>query len=382
VTRQTAAAPATILIVDDELQTLKYFARAFASEFEVLTCANASEAEALFEARSGGISIIVSDQRMPGMEGVTLLTRIKQRWPATVRVLTTAYADMDSLSASINQAEVHRYVAKPWDLGQLRETLDEMAATHARHGSPQGQTEGEGPELPPLVGSVAHELATPLLSIEMASQSICKAVQEHAAASGSAAPPSVHLDRIEQVARRIGEDAARTRRLARALAELSREVTQRSTFKRVTAAGCVRMAVETFPYQPGERRAVKLDLADDFAFLGTDVLMGAVITNLLSNALEASRRSATPQVTVALHAAATGNRIVIRDNGPGVDSKIAETAFRPFGSGRQGGTGLGLSICAWIVRSFGGELRLETLSPPGAQVVITLPPAQPQARGP
>lgn len=382
VTQKTSAKPATILIVDDELQTLKYFARIFAADFEVLTCASAAEAEALFEARHGGISVIVSDQRMPTTTGVTLLTRIKQRWPGTVRVLTTAFADTDSLTASINEANVHRYVSKPWDLEQLRHTLDEAAEAHARFANmPRLDASAATPDLPPLVGALAHELATPLLSIEMASQSICDAVAEHqAAVPGQRVSPAAPLDRIADVARRIGDDAARTRRLARSLAELSREVTQRTAFKRVTAAACVRLAAETFPYQPGARRIVSLDLKNDFAFLGTDVLMGAVITNLLNNALEATRRCQHPQVSISLRPSPVGNNtIVVRDNGAGVEGRSSETMFQPFESGREGGTGLGLSICAWIVRAFGGELRLDTRAMAGTEVTISLPPAQPHA---
>lgn len=382
-TQNTAAKPATILIVDDEQQTLKYFARVFAADFEVLTCASAAEAEALFEARSGGISVIVSDQRMPTTTGVTLLTRIKQRWPGTVRVLTTAFADTDSLTASINEANVHRYVAKPWDLEQLRETLDEAADAHARcFGTARPAAGAASGDLPPLVGALAHELATPLLSIELASQSICDAVAEHQSARPEqASRPAAPLDRIAQVARRIGDDAARTRRLARSLAELSREVTQRNAFKRVAAAACVRLAAETFPYQPGARRIVSLDLKNDFAFLGTDVLMGAVITNLLSNALEATRGSRAPQVSIFLRPSPVGNNlIVVRDNGPGIE-RSSETMFQPFEGGREGGTGLGLSICAWIVRAFGGELRLDTRAMSGTEVVISLPPAQPHTTG-
>lgn len=377
-TKQAAATPTTILIVDDEAQTLKYFARVFAPDFEVLTCTSATEAEALFESRDGGISIIVSDQRMPVTTGVTLLSRIKQRWPSTIRVLTTAYADTESLTASINEAGVHRYVSKPWDLDHLRRTLDEAAEAYSRHASTAGHTAAGRPDLPPLVGALAHELATPLLSIELASQSICAAVKDQAEPEGGV-DRAQSLDRIAHIARRIGEDAARTRRLARSLAELSREVDQRNNFKRVAAAQCVRFAVEAFPYQPGERGLVALDLTDDFAFLGTDVLMGAVVTNLLSNALEAVRRHDRRQVTISLRRAPAGNQIVVGDSGPGADVRIGETSFRPFDHARDGGTGLGLSICAWIVRAFGGELRLTRTVPSGTEVAITLPLAQPQA---
>lgn len=155
----------TVLIVDDEHNSLKYFARLFGSDFEVLTCTSAEEALAIFEARNGAVAVIVSDHRMPVTTGVTLLTRVKERWPDTVRLLTTAYADTESLAASINDASVHRYISKPWDLDHLRDVLDDASKPMRgmrRRDSRGRAAAGGGTDSPPLLGVVAHELATPL----------------------------------------------------------------------------------------------------------------------------------------------------------------------------------------------------------------------------
>jgi serine/threonine-protein kinase len=69
------------------------------------------------------IQVVVSDQRMPGMTGVELLRQVKQQAPDAVRILLTGYSDLAALVGSINQGEIFRFVKKPWDNDELRETL-------------------------------------------------------------------------------------------------------------------------------------------------------------------------------------------------------------------------------------------------------------------
>ena len=83
-----------VLFVDDEEQARKYFRMALAPELEVITAGSAEEVDAMFAEHGDRIGIVVSDQRMPGEGGSSLLGRVRRRAPKTVRILTTAYADM------------------------------------------------------------------------------------------------------------------------------------------------------------------------------------------------------------------------------------------------------------------------------------------------
>ncbi len=361
----------TVLIVDDERHTLKYFSKLFGSEFEVITCSGAEEAEAAFEERDGNISVIVSDHRMPETTGVTLLSRVKARWPNTIRLLTTAYADTDALAASINDAAIHGYISKPWDLDDLRKALETASRAFRDQIEERGKPAGSSAVsveplppppatagLPPLFSTMAHEMATPLLSIEMTSRALLDSANEQIAESHSSGDSKTvnALARFVRAIQRIGQDAAQARRLARSLAELARDTTARSSFKRVAISHCVRAAVESYPFKPLERRWLTLLLDDDFTFIGTDVLMGAVVTNVLSNAMEAIRDVDGPHVLIRTQAGSAYNSLIVCDNGPGLDGDMQAHVFKPFISGRYQGTGLGLAISDWIVRSFGGQI--------------------------
>ncbi len=112
-----------ILYVDDEEKSLKYFARAFEEHFRILTAPNAQEGYALLQKHQDDIAILMTDQRMPGEKGTWLLEKARQLRPNIVRILATAYADMDAAIAAVNTGSIYKYVTKPWDPPQLETTL-------------------------------------------------------------------------------------------------------------------------------------------------------------------------------------------------------------------------------------------------------------------
>jgi two-component system probable response regulator PhcQ len=112
-----------ILYVDDEEKSLKYFARAFEDQFRILTASNAQDGLKLVEQHGDGIGILMTDQRMPGEKGVWLLEKSRQLHPRVVRILATAFSDMDAAIAAVNTGAIYKYVTKPWDPVQLEHTL-------------------------------------------------------------------------------------------------------------------------------------------------------------------------------------------------------------------------------------------------------------------
>jgi two-component system, probable response regulator PhcQ len=113
----------SVLFVDDEEQACKYFRLALEPEFVVLTARSAAEALETLRHHGSGIGIVISDQRMPGDSGSTFLTKVRHEEPKTVRILTTAYSDMDAAIEAVNSGAIYKYIVKPWDLNDLRITL-------------------------------------------------------------------------------------------------------------------------------------------------------------------------------------------------------------------------------------------------------------------
>ena len=112
-----------ILYVDDEEQSLKLFTRAFQHQFRILTATNAQDGLKLLEEHKDQVGLLMTDQRMPGEKGVWLLEKARQLRPRIVCLLVTAYADMDAAIAAVNNGAIYKYIAKPWDVPQLENTI-------------------------------------------------------------------------------------------------------------------------------------------------------------------------------------------------------------------------------------------------------------------
>jgi CheY-like chemotaxis protein len=112
-----------ILFVDDEANTRKYFKRLFGEKFRILEAEDGVEAMAVFKAHADEIGIIVTDQRMPNETGVGFLSKIADQHPDIIKILSTAYSDIDAAIGSVNQGGIFRYITKPWDIPQLDVTL-------------------------------------------------------------------------------------------------------------------------------------------------------------------------------------------------------------------------------------------------------------------
>lgn len=112
-----------ILIVDDDELILAALKRQLHSRFEVTTATDGKQAlKALMSEEP--YAVVVSDLRMPGMDGVTLLYLIRQAAPNTVRVLLTGKADLEAATAAINEGNIFRLLNKPCPTGMLLRALE------------------------------------------------------------------------------------------------------------------------------------------------------------------------------------------------------------------------------------------------------------------
>lgn len=128
-------APA-ILFVDDEATAVKYFQRAIGDLAPVVTACSVEEGKRLLDTHADSIRVLVSDQRMPGACGNELLSYASERYPAVVRILTTAYSELEQTVEAVNQGQIHRYIQKPWEITALRMELKQalaLAALHMEH---------------------------------------------------------------------------------------------------------------------------------------------------------------------------------------------------------------------------------------------------------
>ncbi len=112
---------ARLLIVDDELSNLQKLRRTFVEDFQIQQALSGEEALGLIGRQP--FEVIITDQKMPGMTGVELLSRSLIACPESIRIILTGYTEVDYLMDAINQGQVHRYITKPWEPFALRQTV-------------------------------------------------------------------------------------------------------------------------------------------------------------------------------------------------------------------------------------------------------------------
>lgn len=110
-----------ILIVDDEIANLQKLKRTFAGTYTVLEATSGKEALAILEKEP--VAAIITDQKMPSMNGVEFLARSLGPSPDSVRIILTGYTEVEDLMDAINEGQVHRYITKPWEPVSLREAV-------------------------------------------------------------------------------------------------------------------------------------------------------------------------------------------------------------------------------------------------------------------
>lgn len=113
-TTEPSQSPGTLLFVDDEPSILSSLRRLFRPLGFTIHVAD-SGARGLELLAEHPIDLVISDMRMPHMDGAHFLEEVRNRWPNVVRLLLTGYADVASTVAAINRGEIYRYIAKPWD---------------------------------------------------------------------------------------------------------------------------------------------------------------------------------------------------------------------------------------------------------------------------
>lgn len=118
-----------LMVVDDEPDNLDLLYRTFRRDFEVYKAESAFSALEVLN-QEGEMAVIISDQRMPKMNGTEFLSRTVQRFPDTIRIVLTGYTDVEDLVEAINSGKVFKYITKPWNPDELKVVVRQAAETY------------------------------------------------------------------------------------------------------------------------------------------------------------------------------------------------------------------------------------------------------------
>lgn len=372
-----------VLLVDDEALIRKYFERIFARELNVMTAGGGEEARALLSTYGDRVAVLITDQRMPAGSGVSLLREVRTDYPHIVRLLTTAYSDIDEAIAAINQGEIWRYVTKPWDIAALRATL--AAAMEAYHALAYERAllDERLRGMLQVAGHMAHEMRTPLMTIQSAALGVEQYLPTLLEGYDWAARHGADLKPVTKRHRQVLADSTGTmkRVVGRAsavidllLANAGAYSIDPALFEPCAISECVRVALDEFPFRGGERDMVSWTQEPEFYFNGSVNLMVLVLHNLLRNAIRAIAAAGGGEVSLWTSTGEDNDTLHIKDTGTGIPAEQLSRIFDDFVSlSDDHGAGMGLSFCRKVMASFGGRIECHTEKDRYTQFDLWLP---------
>ena len=378
----------SILFVDDEASSRKWFALTFADEFTVVTASGVSEALSLLAHRGHEFAVLVTDYRMPEQDGMNLLRAVQRDFRHLVRLLATAYAEKDVAIAAVNQGKVLRILEKPLDEEPTREALREALALHRSQALERALNEGRVAAMRETLGFLAHELNTPLATVRGFVNAV--AVRHQPAAPG--APPGTvqfledHPGQLLAALESAERRALYCQSLVSTFVQSARDAYPGAATQTVSAAGLVRSLLDEFPFEDDERSWVDSELVADFMLPGRRDLLYLVLCTLMKNALLALRGRPDPRLRIELgqetpmRAGPVRPWIRFVDNGPGIPAGVLARLTREPVTTRahSGGNGMGLMFCFRVMQSIGGAIEIESEFGHGAAVSLYfIPLAQP-----
>jgi signal transduction histidine kinase len=367
-----------ILYVDDEPQNLFAFRYALEDRFTVLTANDPREAMRVLERED--IAVLMCDQRMPQMTGVEVCRRAREIKPDVVRIMVTAYADMQAAVDAINQGQVLRYLTKPWRNDELVEVLQSaIEMVRLRRMVHEMQTKmlrgGHPPVIEALARQIASELQTPLSALAMNTEQ----VGDLLTAGLSSWQSPARAEELVRHARETQRDSEPP------MDELKRIVDRLERGQRLSSAPepaisdagrVVHATARILGPAFDSRTRLQLVISGSLLVPMGAAELGQVLVHLITNAADAAARvpGAEPS-TITVRVAETGPwvELSVVDAGPGIAVDQLERIFDPYVTTREGAAGLGLAVVRHLVTQAGGSVWAESQVGLGARLVVKLP---------
>lgn len=371
-----------IVFVDDERDILDVAERLFRNQpYECHTFTDAEEAIGFLAAEN--VHVVVSDLRMPGMDGFTFLRHARELAPKATRVVVSAYSDRESLLEAINRDNVHRFVVKPWDGADFisvirqsvetaelkfeRDALMARLAEHREQLTERVMALSRPAELGKYASQIVHNLKAPIQAIGSA-VFLANLLVDREDAKGQRL--QTYLDHIA--------DGARD--LQRIVAGILMHTVDDGFFREesVNLNDIVEREMDFFEIDRSFKYRVERELCLDPdlpSIRGNAVQLKQVVDNLIKNAIDAMSDTDHAVLTVTTGTEGSSVVLTVADTGIGISEDNRDEIFSPFYTTKElgQGTGIGLASVRQLVEAYGGSIEVETVLGEGSCFIVRLP---------
>lgn len=387
-TEQVSDLHAKVLVVDDECGPRESLRLILSPGYNVIVATNGLEALKRFDDEHP--DMIISDIRMPRMDGIQLLRNIKERSPETPFILITGFGTLESAQEAVRMG-AYDYISKPYDVGDIRrvvtKALDDSRRKREREQALQNLQEtnsdlerslqelDQKASIGDLSAEMIHDLNNPICALQGYVELLECTLAEQVGFAASEEKEFLNV---------IKQQACRCIELTRRFLDYARVDGD------IWSLDDINSLLQDTLFVFGVRlRALGIQLRTELAeelpatWVQTSQLQ-QVFYNLITNAIHAMEDSGsggaltvrTEVVTEPGHADAdTAVRITISDTGPGIPADMQDQIFARFFTTKQDGrgTGLGLPICRRIIEAHKGRLDLDSEENKGATFYVSIP---------
>lgn len=378
----TASPPqARILFVDDEAAVLKGIERSLRAMRNLWECEYLEHPEAALNLiKSTKFHVVVSDMRMPKMDGAELLAQVQEMSPDTIRIMLTGDMDIQTAMAAVNQGHVFQFLIKSSEGDELIKNLTAALEQHKLKESERNliRTQLEHSEKMAVIGQLAaginHDLNNIMTAIMMQSQMVlmdqsCQNIERPA------------WEQIQQAAERAAQMTRELNNFSRSKAETS--------FTNLDVQSVLESSLCIIRPLLSKRVSLDIELTHPLPDIAGDAgKLKQALMNLVINARDAMPKGGSVKISAykesifpeSLHLhprGRCGNYICIKvnDTGCGMDTETLSNLFKPFYTTKAAGkgTGLGLFMVGKILEQHYGWAEVESIVGTGTSFKFFLP---------
>lgn len=353
--------PRKVLFVDDVEENLKSFKANFRRNFQVYTSSKPEAAIELIEKHN--ISVIVSDYKMPKIDGVTFLEWVKNEFPETTRIMLTGHADLPTVIDAINESGIFRMLLKPMNKDDVDNALTaafKIQETKLELINRNKELKQLHSELDRLIFSTAHDLTGPLSNI-LGLVDLAKSDPENT---------NEYLKHIETSAKKL-------RIISRNAVSYHQNKRIEQQIQKVRLNSLISSVLKEFEFQPSYNRVkISINSNNQNSCYTDKTRLRFILNCLISNALNYQDNSKEiNQIEIDTSVSQKQITIKVADNGVGMDLDTNSRYFDIYyrGHKQSTGSGIGLFIVKEAVNILGGTLHVQSKMDEGSTFEITLP---------
>lgn len=352
-----------VLYIDDEDINLKSFRATLRKDFKIFTAIDAEEG--LRIVKDEEIHVVIADQRMPGMTGTEFFEQMIKINPDPIRILLTGYSDIASVIDAINKGEVYRFIDKPWNIEQIKNSIKNAADIFFMRRELKEKSiklKKLHSEMNQFVYSLSHELRGPLMSISGISKLAKLEISDPNALE--------YFEMIDTATGKLDDFIYKMLDFYRST-KIDHKVTE------IQFQDIINQQMEAYREKFDLRHfKIEIQVNQQAPFFSDEAKIRVILNNLFSNAVQFQKgQGGQKWISLTVDVLEEDAVIVLEDNGIGIEERFREEVFNLFTRATQEnvGTGLGLYMVKESVEQMGGKIHLDSEINEGTTITVTLP---------